>query len=170
MADITDKDMAESFEAIRMIKTIHRIQQFLANSKGKWVQDNASFVKIKSTLLSPRQPWVHQKSSSNSSISYTTDQNIWKVWGGDCNRVPANDHDLHKHKESERSNSRIFSQPWKNGGREQDCNAQHTHCKHSSTAHAAHMTHHLYAYNECNNLLQKITKQFGHLVPSGVQT
>ncbi len=100
--------------------------------------------------------WVHQNSSSNSSISYTTDQNIWKVWGGDCNRVPDNDHDLHKHTEPERSNSRIFSQPWKNGGREQeDCNAQHTHCKHSCTAHAAHMTHHLYAYNGCNNLLQK---------------
>jgi hypothetical protein len=35
MADITDKGMAESFEAIRMIKTIHRIQHLLANSKGK---------------------------------------------------------------------------------------------------------------------------------------
>jgi hypothetical protein len=35
MADITDKDMAESFEAVRMIKTIDRIQQILANSKGK---------------------------------------------------------------------------------------------------------------------------------------
>jgi hypothetical protein len=56
MTDITDKDMAESFEAVRMMKTIHRIQQLLANSKGKCVQDNASFVKIKSTLLSPRQP------------------------------------------------------------------------------------------------------------------
>jgi hypothetical protein len=31
---MADKDMAKSFEAVRMIKIIHRIQQLLANSKG----------------------------------------------------------------------------------------------------------------------------------------
>jgi hypothetical protein len=69
MADITDKDMAESFEAVRMIKTIYRIQQLLANSKGKWVQDNASFVKIKSTLLSPRQPWSYGSIKTQAQIA-----------------------------------------------------------------------------------------------------